>query len=182
MCAAIGLSSRPAGCPRGRFYVWVFSFASTDRRRPLTFGVALQNHGRHFFTQSVVGEGPLSFPPPQYRETIAPSIPPRHHCQDAPNRFFGRCPSLPWVETRMATINRQELDRLERRELQLTIMAAVFVFVLASGLAVFMYPLVFFHPDYANRWTLRVAFFGFCALTLLFIAYLLERHNTVRTP
>jgi GGDEF domain-containing protein len=80
----------------------------------------------------------------------------------------------------MATINRQELDRLERRELQLTIMAAVFVFVLASGLAVFMYPLVFVHPDFANRWTLRVAFFGFCALTLLFIGYLLERQSTVR--
>src|SRR6266404_5928462 len=94
--------------------------------------------------------------------------------------FSGRCPSLPWVETRMATINRQELDRLERRELQLTIMAAVFVFVLASGLAVFMYPLVFVHPDYVNRWTLRVAFFGFCALTLLFIGYLLERQSTVR--
>jgi hypothetical protein len=80
----------------------------------------------------------------------------------------------------MATINRQELDRLERRELQLTIMAAVFVFVLASGLAVFMYPLVFVHPDIGNKWTLRVAFFGFCALTLLFIGYLLERQRTVR--
>jgi GGDEF domain-containing protein len=80
----------------------------------------------------------------------------------------------------MATINRQELDRLERRELQLTIMAAVFVFVLASGLAVFMYPLVFVHPDIANKWTLRVAFFGFCSLTLLFIVYLLERQRTVR--
>ena len=80
----------------------------------------------------------------------------------------------------MATINRQELERLERRELQLTIVAAVFVFVLASGLAVFMYPLVFVHPDTANRWTLRVAFFGFCVLTLLFIGYLLERQSTVR--
>ena len=94
--------------------------------------------------------------------------------------FFGRCPSLSGqVETAMATINRQELERLERRELQLTIMAAVFVFVLASGLAVFMYPLVFVHPDAANKWTLRVAFFGFCALTLLFIGYLLERQRTV---
>src|SRR5216683_2757242 len=84
------------------------------------------------------------------------------------------------VETAMTTINRQELERLERRELQLTIIAAVFVFVLASGLAIFMYPLVFVHPDIANRWTLRVAFFGFCALTLLFIGYLLERQSTVR--
>jgi GGDEF domain-containing protein len=79
----------------------------------------------------------------------------------------------------MATINRQELDHLERRELQLTIVAAVFVFVLASGLAVFMYPMVFVHPDPVNKWTLRVAFFGFCALTLLFIGYLLERQRTV---
>src|SRR5258705_4966849 len=80
----------------------------------------------------------------------------------------------------MATINRQELDQLERRELQLTIVAAVFVFVLASGLAVFMYPMVFVHADTANKWTLRVAFFGFCALTLLFICYLLDRQRTVR--
>src|ERR1700731_3414742 len=80
----------------------------------------------------------------------------------------------------MATIDRQELDRLERRELQLTIVAAVFVFVLASGLAVFMYPMVFVHPDTANKWTLRVAFFCFCALTLLFIGYLLDRQRTVR--
>jgi GGDEF domain-containing protein len=80
----------------------------------------------------------------------------------------------------MPTINRQELDHLERRELQLTIVAAVFVFVLAGGLAVFMYPIVFVHPDAANKWTLRVAFFGFCVLTLLFIGYLLERQRTVR--
>jgi GGDEF domain-containing protein len=80
----------------------------------------------------------------------------------------------------MATIDRKELDHLERRELQLTIVAAVFVFVLASGLAVFMYPLVFVHPEGANKWTMRVAFFGFCALTLLFIGYLLERQRTVR--
>src|SRR5260370_30096010 len=84
------------------------------------------------------------------------------------------------VQTGMATFNRQELDRLERRELQLTIVAAVFVFVLASGLAGFMYPMVFVHPDTANKWTLRVAFFGFCVVTLLFIGYLLERQRTVR--
>ena len=81
----------------------------------------------------------------------------------------------------MATLNRAELDQLERRELQLTIVAAVFVFVLAAGLATFMYPMVFVHPDTSNnKWTMRVAFFGFCTLTLLFIGYLLERQRTVR--
>lgn len=79
----------------------------------------------------------------------------------------------------MGTLNRKELDHLERRELQLTILAAVFVLVLASGLAAFMYPLVFLHPI-GNKWTLRVAFFGFCALTLLFVGYLLEHQRTVR--
>ena len=79
----------------------------------------------------------------------------------------------------MSTLNRAELDRLERRELQLTILAVVFVLVLAGGLAVFMYPLVFVHPV-GNRWTLRVAFFGFCSLTLLFVGYLLEHQRTVR--
>jgi GGDEF domain-containing protein len=77
----------------------------------------------------------------------------------------------------MATIDRQELDRLERRGLQLTIFSAVFVIVLASGLAVFMYPLVFVHPE-GNKWTLRVAFFGFCALTLLFVGYLFDRQRS----
>jgi GGDEF domain-containing protein len=79
----------------------------------------------------------------------------------------------------MGTLNRPELDRLERRELQLTILSIVFVLILASGLATFMYPLVFLHPI-GNKWTLRVAFLGFCALTLLFVGYLLERQRTVR--
>ena len=79
----------------------------------------------------------------------------------------------------METVNRAELDRLEKRELQLTVLAVVFVLVLAGGLAVFMYPLVFLHPV-GNKWTLRVAFFGFCGLTLLFVGYLLERQRTVR--
>jgi len=79
----------------------------------------------------------------------------------------------------MGTLNRTELDHLERHELQLTILAAAFVLVQAAGLAMFMYPLVFLHPV-GNKWTLRVAFFGFCALTLLFVGYLLDRQRTVR--
>jgi GGDEF domain-containing protein len=77
----------------------------------------------------------------------------------------------------MATIKQEELERLERRGLQLTILSAVFVLILASGLAAFMYPLVFVHPE-GNKWTLRVAFFGFCALTVLFLVYLFERQRT----
>src|SRR6516225_1935736 len=77
----------------------------------------------------------------------------------------------------MGTLNRPELDRLERRELQLTILSAVFVLILAGGLATFMYPLVFVHPE-GGKWMMRVAFFGFCALTLLFVGYLFDRQRT----
>lgn len=77
----------------------------------------------------------------------------------------------------MPTIDRQELDRLERRNLQLTILSAVFVVVLAGGLASFMYPLVFVRPE-GDNWTMRVVFFAFCALTLLFVVYLFDRQRT----
>jgi GGDEF domain-containing protein len=79
----------------------------------------------------------------------------------------------------VSILNREELDKLERRELQLTILSVVFVVVLAGGLAAFMYPLVFVHPE-GNKYTLRVAFFGFCALVMLFVGYLLEHQRTVR--
>jgi len=76
-------------------------------------------------------------------------------------------------------LNKEELEKLERRGLQVTVLSVVFVLVLAGGLAMFMYPLVFEHPE-GNKWTLRVAFFGFCGLTLLFVGYLLDQQKTLR--
>ncbi|HYL10876.1 MAG TPA: hypothetical protein VEU31_09075 [Candidatus Acidoferrales bacterium] len=75
--------------------------------------------------------------------------------------------------------NREELDKLERHEQHLTILASVIVLVLAGGVALLMYPLVFMHPDEGNKWTLRFAFIGFCVLSLLFVGYLLDRKRTV---
>src|SRR5260221_2032885 len=47
-----------------------------------------------------VGLLSVSFPPPLSRQTIAPSVPLRHHCQDAPNRFSGAARlSIRQVET-----------------------------------------------------------------------------------
>jgi len=80
----------------------------------------------------------------------------------------------------MSALNRKELEQIGRRQLQLTILAVVFVLVQAAGLAVLMYPLVFVHPDEANKWTMRVSYFGFCVLTLLFVGYLLDRQRLVR--
>src|SRR5215470_18052196 len=40
-----------------------------------------------------------------------------------------------------------------------------------NWLAAFMYPTVFDHPEDPRKWTLRVAFVGFCVLMLLFVGY-----------
>lgn len=76
--------------------------------------------------------------------------------------------------------NRAELDELEHRELQLTMLSAIVVVILAGGVAILMYPLVFTHDDGGPNWNMRIAFFGFCVLSLLFVGYLLDRHFTVR--
>jgi hypothetical protein len=51
----------------------------------------------------------------------------------------------------MAEFNESQLDALERRESQLSILAAVIVLVMAAGVALLMYPLVFVHPDEGNK-------------------------------
>lgn len=80
----------------------------------------------------------------------------------------------------MPGLNLADLDNLEKRELQLSILAAIIVLVMAGGVALLMYPLVFVHPDEGNKWTMRFAFIGFCVLSVLFVAYLLDRQKTVR--
>ena len=39
-----------------------------------------------------------------------------------------------------------------------------------------MYPLVFLRPE-GNKWTLGAAFFGFCALTILFMDQVKSSHE-----
>jgi GGDEF domain-containing protein len=80
----------------------------------------------------------------------------------------------------MSTLDLKQLNTLERREFQLSILAAIIVLVMAGGVALLMYPLVFVHPEESNKWTMRFAFIGFCVLSLLFVAYLLDRQRTVR--
>jgi GGDEF domain-containing protein len=80
----------------------------------------------------------------------------------------------------MEKIDQAALDNLEKREFQLTILSAVFVMVLAGGVALLMYPVVFLHPEESNKWMLRIGFAGFCVLTILFVVYLFDRQRTVR--
>jgi GGDEF domain-containing protein len=79
----------------------------------------------------------------------------------------------------MKISNRVQPENLEQHELQLSIFVAVTIVVLAVGMAVLMYPVVFSHQTPADR-TLRTAFWGFCILCVLLTVYLWDRHATIR--
>jgi GGDEF domain-containing protein len=68
---------------------------------------------------------------------------------------------------------------LERREMQLILFACSAIIVLAGGLALFMYPVVFSQTGLAPTRTMSIAFFSFCALSILLALYLLDRQVTI---
>lgn len=67
---------------------------------------------------------------------------------------------------------------VERREFQLTLFACAAIVVLAFGLALLMYPPVFANPSQPK--TPQIAFFGFCGLACLLVAYIVDRQVTIR--
>lgn len=66
-------------------------------------------------------------------------------------------------------------EQLDRRELQLIILACCTILILGTGLALLMYPVVF---SYSNV-LLRNAFYGFCGLSALLAMYLVDRQITI---
>jgi len=62
---------------------------------------------------------------------------------------------------------------LDRRHWQLSKLSLGMILVLGAGMALLMYPAVFGGP------TTRTLFFGFCALCVLMIAYLVDRQYVV---
>jgi GGDEF domain-containing protein len=68
---------------------------------------------------------------------------------------------------------------LERREFQLSLFACLAITVLAGGLALLMYPAVFANREASGSRVPQVAFFGFCGLACLLVAYIIERQVTI---
>jgi len=64
---------------------------------------------------------------------------------------------------------------LERREWHLWVLVLATLAVFASAIVLLMYPTVFLDPLVVSGPTLRKAFFGFCALSTLLLAYLANR-------
>jgi len=69
---------------------------------------------------------------------------------------------------------------IERREWHLWLLTVAVITVLATGMALLMYPTVFSSPLVLAGSTLRKAFFGFCTLSILLIGYLLDRQLVIR--
>jgi GGDEF domain-containing protein len=68
---------------------------------------------------------------------------------------------------------------LERREMQLILTASIAIIVLAGGVVLFMYPVVFSPTAPPNR-PLATAFVGFCVLSVLLAGYLVDRQRTIQ--
>jgi GGDEF domain-containing protein len=68
---------------------------------------------------------------------------------------------------------------LESREWALWLLALAALFVFASGIVLLMYPTVFLDPLAVAGATLPKVFFGFCTLTVLLMAYLVNRQAKI---
>jgi GGDEF domain-containing protein len=70
--------------------------------------------------------------------------------------------------------------KLERRDAELWIMAITMIGILAGGMALLMYFSSLWGPVLPKGVSLRVIILSFCVLSLLLVAYLIERQLTVR--
>lgn len=80
----------------------------------------------------------------------------------------------------MQKFNRTRPADLERRELQLTLFASGAIIVLAVGLALFMFPVVFSNQPPFSHVEFSIAFFGFCILSILLAVDLIDRQLTIQ--
>ncbi len=70
-------------------------------------------------------------------------------------------------------------EELDRRELQLTLLACSTILILGAGLALLMYPVVFSRSNAPTSMMLKNAFYGFCTLSALLAMYLVDRQMTI---
>ncbi len=70
-------------------------------------------------------------------------------------------------------------NTLDRRNWQLSVLSLWMIVVLGAGVALLMYPAVFGHNAESSLPITRPLFFGFCALCVLAVAYLMNREHVV---
>ena len=81
---------------------------------------------------------------------------------------------------KVETFDRVDRRGLGDRERHLLGFAIFSICVLATGFALLAYPAVFAHTAVITGPTSKVCFFSFCGLSVLLVAYLLDRYRVVR--
>ncbi len=79
----------------------------------------------------------------------------------------------------MTSQGKPESVDLEKRELQLSVFACLAIVILAGGLALLMYPAVFSGRENPPSRAPQIAFYGFCTLSCLLVAYIVDRQITI---
>ena len=80
----------------------------------------------------------------------------------------------------MRLFDRIEIDKLDRRDWQLWLLAISMIVILGTGVAVLMYPSIFGAPVRARGEQPQRTFVGFCVLNFLFVVYVLDRQVAIR--
>ncbi len=80
----------------------------------------------------------------------------------------------------MQIFDRIDATNLDRREWHLWLLAFAVILVLASGMALLIYPAIFSTPVVLSGDTMRKSFFGFCLLSVLLLGYLVDRQIEIR--
>jgi GGDEF domain-containing protein len=80
----------------------------------------------------------------------------------------------------MKIFDQVDQGSVDRRELQLWILALTVILVMTVGMALLMYPAIFEKPVVLNGEVLKNVFFSFCALSFLLLGYLIDRQVVIR--
>lgn len=81
----------------------------------------------------------------------------------------------------MRVFDQVDTGRLDRREWHLWLLTFVVILIFAVGIALLMYPSAFSAPLVVAGEVQRKAFFGFCALSVLLLGYLVDRQLVIRS-
>jgi GGDEF domain-containing protein len=80
----------------------------------------------------------------------------------------------------MRIFDRIDAATLDRRDVQLWVLAVGMILVLAAGLALLMYSALAAPPETLRGPTVWKGFYGFCILSILLVTYLMERQMVIR--
>jgi GGDEF domain-containing protein len=80
----------------------------------------------------------------------------------------------------MEVFDKVSQKTIDRRDQQLSILAVVMLIILGGGMALLMYPMVFGKAAVIPVAPSKTLFFGFCALCILMVVYLVNRMFVVR--